>query len=91
MTRRKDQGGFPPTGFGAKLRKLREEKKWSQQDLAVRAGLSVYTVAKLERAAQEPAWAVVLYLAYALRVSTAAFEPEDSRPFRVKYPIEDDD
>jgi putative transcriptional regulator len=76
MTKR---GGWPPTGFGARLRDLRTEAGLSQRELAERAGCNVFTVNKLERGVQEPAWPLVLALAKALSVSTEEFvssEPE---------------
>jgi len=79
MTKR---GGWPPTGFGARLRDLRTEAGLSQRELAKQAGCNVFTVAKLERGIQEPAWPLVLALAKALGVSTDEFassEPEDNR------------
>jgi transcriptional regulator with XRE-family HTH domain len=67
------QGGWPPTGFGARLRELREAKGLSQQKLADEAGCHRFTVAKLERGEQEPAWPLVLALAKALGVDCLAF------------------
>lgn len=67
------QGGWPPTGFGARLRELREAKGLSQQKLADEAGCHRFTVAKLERGEQEPAWPLVLALSKALGVDCLAF------------------
>lgn len=78
MTRRADQGGgWEPTGFGGKLRALREAAGLTQLQFAGRAGLSVRTVTALETGAQEPAWPLVILAARALGVSTAAFEPKE--------------
>jgi transcriptional regulator with XRE-family HTH domain len=76
-------GGWPPSGFGGRLRTLREGAGLSQQGLAESAGCHWMTVAKLERGAQEPAWPLVLALAKALGVSCEAFqngEPAEPRP-----------
>jgi DNA-binding XRE family transcriptional regulator len=67
------QGGWPSTGFGGRLRKLREEAGLSQQQLADLAACNRFTVAKLERGTQEPAWPLVLALAKALGVTCEAF------------------
>jgi transcriptional regulator with XRE-family HTH domain len=70
MTR---QGGWPPTGFGGRLKRLREERALTQQDLAERSGCHAMTITKLERGVQEPAWPLVLALAKALGVTCEAF------------------
>ena len=67
------QGGWPPTGFGGRLRALREQAGLSQLPLAEKAGCNQFTVAKLERGLQEPAWPLVLALAKALGVDCEAF------------------
>jgi DNA-binding XRE family transcriptional regulator len=79
-------GGWPPTGFGVRLRALREQAGLTQGALAERAGCNPFTVAKLEGGRQEPAWPLVLALARALGVSCEAFngavagEPAQARP-----------
>jgi transcriptional regulator with XRE-family HTH domain len=70
------QGGWPPSGFGGRLRSLREKAALSQRELADRAGCNQFTVAKLERGLQEPAWPLVLALAKALDVTCEAFNGE---------------
>jgi transcriptional regulator with XRE-family HTH domain len=70
------QGGWPPTGFGGRLRSLREQATLSQRELAELAGCNQFTVAKLERGLQEPAWPLVLALAKALDVTCEAFNGE---------------
>src|SRR5688572_21418827 len=70
MTR---QGGWPATGFGQRLRQLREGTGLSQQQLAEKAGCHFMTVAKLEQGSQEPAWPLVLAFADALGVECSAF------------------
>jgi transcriptional regulator with XRE-family HTH domain len=73
MTR---QGGWPPTGFGQRLKRLREERDLTQQELAERSGCHPMTITKLERGVQEPAWPLVLALAKALDVTCEAFSGE---------------
>jgi transcriptional regulator with XRE-family HTH domain len=70
MTR---QGGWPGTGFGRRLREVREAKGLSQQQLADLVGLHVMSVSKLERGVQEPAWPLVVSIADALGVTCEAF------------------
>ena len=64
------------TGFAAKLKGLRETAGLSQEDLAERAGLYKFSVAKLEQGVREPTWATVLALASALDVDCKAFMVE---------------
>jgi transcriptional regulator with XRE-family HTH domain len=66
-------GGWPSSGFGKRLKNLREEKGLTQKALADRAGCHPMTLAKLERGVQEPAWQLVLVLAEALGVPVEAF------------------
>jgi DNA-binding XRE family transcriptional regulator len=78
-------GGWPPTGFGVRLRVLREEAGLTQGELAEKAGCNLFTVAKLEGGRQEPAWPLVLALAKALGVNCLAFiakagEAPEARP-----------
>jgi transcriptional regulator with XRE-family HTH domain len=69
-------GGWPRTGFGGRLRALREGAGLSQRELADKTGCNQFTVAKLERGLQEPAWPLVLALAKALGVTCEAFNGE---------------
>lgn len=62
-----------PTGFGTKLRELRETAGLSQQELADKIGFHKLSVAKIEQGVREPVWATVLALAEALSVSTEEF------------------
>jgi transcriptional regulator with XRE-family HTH domain len=59
--------------FAARLRELREEKGWTQAELAERVGVSAHTVAQWERSRREPSWNNVVAMADALGVSTEAF------------------
>ena len=59
--------------FAARLRELREEKGWTQAELAERAGVSAQAVAQWERALREPTWNGIIALADAFEISTEAF------------------
>jgi putative transcriptional regulator len=63
------------TGFAAKLRAIREAAGVSQAELADRAGLNRFGVAKLEQGVREPGWATVVALARALGVTPNDFLP----------------
>ncbi len=76
-----------PTGFAVRLKQLREAAGLNQDDLADRAGLYKFSVAKLEQGVREPTWATVLALAHALGVEVGAFivadvPPQESAPRR---------
>jgi putative transcriptional regulator len=68
----------PPTGFAQRLKALREAAGLTQAQLAERAGLYSFSVAKLEQGVQEPTWPTVLALAKALGVNCLAFCPESA-------------
>jgi transcriptional regulator with XRE-family HTH domain len=63
------------TGFGERLKTIREAARQSQQQLADATGVDVMTVSRLERGAQEPAWPLVLAICDSLGVSTEEFRP----------------
>jgi transcriptional regulator with XRE-family HTH domain len=73
-------GGWPASGFGGRLKRLREAAGLTQEQLAERAGCNQFTVAKLEGGRQEPAWPLVLQLADALGVSTEEFRSRGDEP-----------
>jgi transcriptional regulator with XRE-family HTH domain len=64
---------MPPT-FAQRLKELRAAAGLSQAQLAQRAGLNPFGVAKLEQGVREPAFATVQALARALGVSVSKFE-----------------
>jgi transcriptional regulator with XRE-family HTH domain len=64
---------WPSTGFGERLKAVREGAGQSQQRLADVVGVDVMTVSRLERGGQEPTWPLVLAFCEALGVSTEAF------------------
>jgi|SRR5579871_1459429 len=66
------------TGFGGKLKALREASGLTQDQLAEKAGLNRHGLAKLEQEVGEPHWPTVLALAKALGVSCQDFIPDDS-------------
>ena len=74
--------------FGPRLRELRAEKGWTQQQLADAAGLAVGIVRKLEQRENKPTWETALALADALGVSCEAFTrpPAESPPARPGRP-----
>lgn len=67
------RGERGPTGFGSRLRNVRETKGLTQKQLGEAAGVHVNSIARLERGEQEPAWPIVLDLAKALGVDCTAF------------------
>jgi transcriptional regulator with XRE-family HTH domain len=73
-------GGWPPSGFGGRLKRLREAAGLTQEQMAERAGCNQFTVAKLEGGKQEPAWPLVLQLADALGVATDEFRMRGDEP-----------
>ena len=65
------------TGFGQRLRALRQARGLSQEalgDLCV-PRMRYQSLARLERSEQTPSWDTVLRLAAALGVSTDEFKP----------------
>jgi transcriptional regulator with XRE-family HTH domain len=82
----KSAGELPPSGFGPKLREVREQKGLTQSALATAAGVHANTVARMERGEVEPSWQMVLALAAALGVNCTAFGGPlaDERPSKNK-------
>jgi DNA-binding XRE family transcriptional regulator len=60
--------------FALKLKELREKAGLTQEQLAKKAGIHRFTVAKLEQDLREPGWSVVQSLASALGVDCSAFQ-----------------
>ena len=75
-----------PTGFAARLKTLREIAGLTQNELAVRAGLYKFSIAKLEQGIREPTWATVLALCTALGVDCTAFDLRAGSVRRKKTP-----
>ena len=63
-----------PSGFGVRLRQLREAAGLTQEQLGEKAGMPYQSIAKYERGAVEPTWPNVKILAGALGVNTDAFK-----------------
>jgi transcriptional regulator with XRE-family HTH domain len=74
------------SGFGARLRQLREAAGLTQEALAEQAGMHKFGIAKLERGEREPSWATVKTLAKALGVNCLAFEGDDEGDQREEAP-----
>lgn len=70
----------PPTGFGERLRSLREAAGVSLSELGRRAGIAYQTIAKYERSENEPTWPTVLTLAKALGVKPNDFLEDEGDP-----------
>lgn len=58
--------------LGINVRRLRQEKGWSQEDYADRAGIHRTYVSDIERGARNPTITVVEKLANALQVNAGA-------------------
>ena len=79
--------------FAGRLRELRGEAGFTQEQLAERAGVKRDAVARWERGTREPSWSNVVALADALEVSTEAFRqagapapaPQRGRPRTVAH------
>jgi transcriptional regulator with XRE-family HTH domain len=65
------------TGFGERLRQLREAKGLSQMELAEAAGMWTNTVSRLENGRHTPPWSAVIALADALGCATDDFRPRE--------------
>src|SRR5947208_2088838 len=59
--------------FGARLKELREEAGLTQPELAERAGMNRFGIAKIEQGVSEPSWDSVVKLCGALGVTCDAF------------------
>lgn len=68
--------------LGRAVRRLREERGLTQEELASRAGTTFGTVSRMESAKSAPAWATVRAVATALGVTlgelATAIEAEDT-------------
>jgi transcriptional regulator with XRE-family HTH domain len=66
-----------PSGFGARLRVLREKAGLTQAALGEKVKMPYQAIAKYERGAVEPTWDTVKKLAKALKIKTDDFLTED--------------
>jgi transcriptional regulator with XRE-family HTH domain len=70
----------PDTGFGKRLRKMREDSGLTLAQLAQMSGLHPQTLVKFERGEREPQWSSVIALARALGVGPEEFLPPEPPP-----------
>lgn len=56
------------------MRRLREERKLTQEQLAFRAGITVSSLSRIERGCTDPGWTTVGKIAKALSVGVAELE-----------------
>jgi transcriptional regulator with XRE-family HTH domain len=59
----------PDPALGLAIKKLRETRRLTQEELATRAGTTVGTVSRIEAAKSAPAWATVMQIIDAMGVS----------------------
>jgi transcriptional regulator with XRE-family HTH domain len=72
--------GDPPAIFAANLRRLREERGWSQERLAHESDLNPSHVAKIERTEREPGVRTITKLCKALGIpASELFDGIDGR------------
>jgi transcriptional regulator with XRE-family HTH domain len=57
--------------FGKRVRELRKERGWSQEELAEAAGMNWLQVGHIERGASDPKLSTIVKLAKALRIHPA--------------------
>lgn len=75
--------------IGMRLKELREERSWTQQVLARKAGVSQSTIAGLESGAQLPGAALLGRMSDIFRVNLDFFYREKVSPFEVLLRAED--
>jgi transcriptional regulator with XRE-family HTH domain len=75
---------YAETGFGPRLRELREQAGLTLAKLSEMAGMHLQSLAKLESGQREPNWTTVLALGKALGVTCEAFtvKPKAAKPAR---------
>jgi transcriptional regulator with XRE-family HTH domain len=61
----------PHKRFGRNLKQAREDRRWTQEDLAHAAGLHATEVGRLERGDREPRLSTMVRLARALKLTAA--------------------
>jgi transcriptional regulator with XRE-family HTH domain len=74
----------PDPALGLAIKELRETRGLTQEELATQAGTTVGTVSRMEAAKSAPAWATVMQITRAMRVSLSelaqAVERQDCVP-----------
>lgn len=73
-----DDEKLDTTGFGPRLRALREAAGLTRQQVADRTGFTPENIARLERGDRSPSWKSVLKLADALGVEPNDFRDDDA-------------
>lgn len=79
------------TLFGRRLRRLRSQRRLTQQALGDKAGLSYKYVGAIERGEENPSLKVVAKLATALRLELGdlfEFEHEETEPAQLKRKLD---
>lgn len=61
--------------FGKRVRQLREERGWTQEQLAEEAGMNWLQVGHIERGASDPKLSTIIRLAKALKVAPGDLIP----------------
>jgi transcriptional regulator with XRE-family HTH domain len=72
--------------LGRKVRQLRQDRRWSQEVLGVRAGLSYKFVGEIERGGANPTLSTLAGLAAAFDIAVTALFADDPTPSR-DYPL----
>lgn len=62
--------------FGRRVRELRNEREWTQEELAERAGMNWLQLGHIERGSSDPKLSTIIKLAKALKVSPADLLPQ---------------
>ncbi len=79
--------GRPDPALAASIRRLREERGITREALAMRAGITNGTLARIELGRSSPSWDTVCHIAVALDLSiarlAAAVEVDCARVVRV--------
>jgi transcriptional regulator with XRE-family HTH domain len=80
--------------YGERLRQLREQTGLTQEQLAERSGVNLWTLRGYEQCRREPSWKGAIALAAALGVAVEAFAdceevtPKPAHPARSQVPAE---
>lgn len=69
MLRRRDVPQRPDPALAALLRRLREERGITQEELACGAGVTMSALSRIERGLNSPGWETVTRISRALEVS----------------------
>lgn len=71
-------GNHLNASFGSRVRRLRQDRRWSQQELSLRAGISTPHISSIERAKRYPSLDYAMRIAEALGVPLNALCDESS-------------